>query len=108
MADVRENAMRVKVFGVRPYVVPEIRLRRRRCVATLVGMAYLLARGGANPRSRRRVLHASAVVMVSAGRGGRQGERCSAASYYTLPTSGPPVLASLVADHVAPGGLRVH
>jgi branched-chain amino acid transport system permease protein len=107
MAAVRENALRVQVFGVRPYVVRLIAFVTAGALATLVGMAYLLAHGGASPQVTTPSFTLSLLVMVVLGGAGARWGALLGGILYTLLDQRLAVLASSSRITSLPGVLRV-
>jgi branched-chain amino acid transport system permease protein len=107
MAAVRENALRVQVFGVRPYVVRLIAFVAAGALATLVGMAYLLAQGGANPQVTTPSFTLSLLVMVVLGGAGARWGALLGGILYTLLDQRLAVLASSSRITSLPALLRV-
>lgn len=67
MKAVRENDLRARVLGIRPYVVRLIAFTASGTLATLTGMAYLLLQGGANPQITTSTFTLTLLVMVVLG-----------------------------------------
>lgn len=67
MQAVRENELRVRVLGIRPYLVRLISFSIAGSLATLLGMAYLLVQGGANPQITTSSFTLTLLVMVVLG-----------------------------------------
>jgi branched-chain amino acid transport system permease protein len=107
MAAVRENAQRVQVLGVRPYVVRLIAFVMAGALATLVGMAYLLVQGGANPQVTTPSFTLSLLVMVVLGGAGARWGALLGGILYTLFDQRLAVLASSSLITSLPGVLRV-
>ncbi|HEV7863632.1 MAG TPA: branched-chain amino acid ABC transporter permease [Acidimicrobiia bacterium] len=107
MAAVRENALRVQVFGVRPYVVRLIAFVAAGALATLVGMAYLLVHGGASPQVTTPSFTLSLLVMVVLGGAGARWGALLGGILYTLLDQRLAVLASSSRITSLPGVLRV-
>jgi branched-chain amino acid transport system permease protein len=107
MAAVRENALRVQVFGVRPYVVRLIAFVAAGALATLVGMAYLLVQGGANPQVTTPSFTLSLLVMVVLGGAGVRWGALLGGILYTVLDQRLAVVASSSWITSLPGVLRV-
>jgi branched-chain amino acid transport system permease protein len=107
MAAVRENDLRVQVIGVSPYVVRLIAFVTAGCLATLVGMAYVLLQGGASPQVTTPAFTLSLLVMVVLGGAGACWGALLGGVLYTLLDQRLAVLASSSLVTSLPGVLRV-
>jgi branched-chain amino acid transport system permease protein len=107
MAAVRENALRVQVMGVRPYVVRLIAFVMAGSLATLVGMAYVLVQGGASPQVTTPSFTLSLLVMVVLGGVGATWGALLGGVLYILLDQRLAVLASSSLITSLPGVLRV-
>jgi branched-chain amino acid transport system permease protein len=67
MAAVRENELRVRVLGIRPYAVRLLAFTVSGTLATVAGMAYLLVLGGASPQVTTSSFTLTLLVMVVLG-----------------------------------------
>ena len=107
MAAVRENELRVRVMGLRPYTVRWIAFVVAGVLATLVGMGYLLLQNGASPQVTTPSFTLGLLVMVVLGGVGTRWGAVVGGVVYTLLDQRLTVLAS--SDSVAslPGVLRV-
>ena len=107
MVAVRENELRVRVLGVRPYVVRLVAFVASGTLATVVGMGYLLVQGGANPRVTTTSFTLSLLVMVVLGGLGSRWGALAGGVLYTLLDQRLGVLASSSTVTSLPGVLRV-
>lgn len=107
MVAVRENELRVRVLGVRPYVVRLVAFVASGTLATVVGMGYLLVQGGANPRITTTSFTLSLLVMVVLGGLGSRWGALAGGVLYTLLDQRLGVLASSATVTSLPGVLRV-
>jgi len=107
MTAVRENELRVQVLGVRPYVVRLTAFVVSGTLATLVGMAYLLLQGGANPQVTTTNFTLSLLVMVVLGGVGARWGALLGGILYTLLDQRLGVLASSSTVTSLPDVLRV-
>ena len=107
MAAVRENELRVRVMGIRPYTVRWIAFVAAGVLATVVGMGYLLLQNGASPQVTTPTFTLGLLVMVVLGGVGTRWGAVVGGVVYTLLDQRLTVLAS--SDSVAslPGVLRV-
>jgi branched-chain amino acid transport system permease protein len=107
MAAVRENELRVRVLGIRPYAVRLIAFTISGTLATLTGMAYLLVLGGASPQVTTSAFTLTLLVMVVLGGLGSRWGAMLGGVIYTLLNQRLGVLAS--SDHITalPAALRV-
>jgi branched-chain amino acid transport system permease protein len=107
MAAVRENELRVRVLGIRPYVVRLLAFSISGTLATLLGMVYLLVLGGASPRITTSSFTLTLLVMVVLGGLGSRWGAMLGGVLYTLADQRLGVLAS--SDHITtlPALLRV-
>ena len=107
MVAVRENELRVRVLGVRPYVVRLVAFVASGTLATVVGMGYLLVQGGANPRITTTSFTLSLLVMVVLGGLGSRWGALAGGVLYTLLDQRLGVLASSTTVTSLPDVLRV-
>lgn len=107
MVAVRENELRVRVLGVRPYVVRLVAFVASGTLATVVGMGYLLVEGGANPRITTTSFTLSLLVMVVLGGLGSRWGALTGGVLYTLLDQRLGVLASSATVTSLPPVLRV-
>ena len=107
MTAVRENELRVQVLGVRPYVVRLTAFVVSGTLATIVGMAYLLLQGGANPQITTTNFTLSLLVMVVLGGVGARWGALVGGVLYTLLDQRLGVLASSTTVTSLPDVLRV-
>jgi branched-chain amino acid transport system permease protein len=107
MVAVRENELRVRVLGVRPYVVRLVAFVASGTLATVVGMGYLLVEGGANPRITTTSFTLSLLVMVVLGGLGSRWGALTGGVIYTLLDQRLGVLASSATVTSLPPVLRV-
>jgi branched-chain amino acid transport system permease protein len=107
MVAVRENELRVRVLGVRPYVVRLVAFVASGTLATVVGMGYLLVEGGANPRITTTSFTLSLLVMVVLGGLGSRWGALAGGVLYTLLDQRLGVLASSATVTSLPPVLRV-
>lgn len=107
MVAVRENELRVRVLGVRPYVVRLVAFVASGTLATVVGMGYLLVQGGANPRITTTGFTLSLLVMVVLGGLGSRWGALAGGVIYTLLDQRLGVLASSTTVTSLPDVLRV-
>jgi len=107
MMAVRDNELRVRVLGIRPYVVRLISFTAAGALATLIGMAYLLVQGGANPQITTSSFTLTLLVMVVLGGLGSRWGAVVGGVTYTLLDQRLGVLAA--SEHVTtlPAPLRV-
>jgi branched-chain amino acid transport system permease protein len=107
MAAVRENELRVRVMGIRPYAVRWIAFVAAGALATLVGMGYLLLQNGASPQITTPSFTLALLVMVVLGGVGTRWGALIGGVVYTLLDQRLTVLASSDAVGSLPGVLRV-
>jgi branched-chain amino acid transport system permease protein len=107
MVAVRENELRVRVLGIRPYAVRLIAFVVSGTLATLCGMAYLLVLGGASPQVTTSAFTLTLLVMVVLGGLGSRWGAMLGGVIYTLLNQRLGVLAA--SDSIAdlPAPLRV-
>jgi branched-chain amino acid transport system permease protein len=107
MRAVRENELRARVLGVRPYLVRLLSFGVSGSLATLIGMAYLLVQGGANPQLTTSSFTLTLLVMVVLGGLGSRWGAMLGGVLYTLLDQRLGVLAA--SSHIAtlPAPLRV-
>ena len=67
MMAVRENELRVRVLGIRPFLVRLISFTAAGTLATLIGIVYLLVQGGASPQVTTSSFTLTLLVMVVLG-----------------------------------------
>lgn len=84
VAAVRENEMRIKVLGGRPYFVKLIAFAVAGTLATFVGIVFLLLQSGASHTSTGTDLTLSLLVMVVLGGVGKRWGAILGAVVYTL------------------------
>ncbi|TAM90542.1 MAG: branched-chain amino acid ABC transporter permease, partial [Jatrophihabitans sp.] len=107
MAAVRENELRVRVMGIRPYAVRWIAFVVAGVLATVVGMGYLLLQNGASPQVTTPNFTLGLLVMVVLGGVGTRWGAVIGGVAYTLLDQRLTVLASSHAVASLPGVLRV-
>ena len=101
VAAVRENEIRVKVLGGRPYLVKLIAFAAAGTLATFVGMVFLLLQSGASHTATATDFTLSLLVMVVLGGVGKRWGAILGAVVYTLldqrlvALANSPVIASL-------------
>lgn len=106
-AAVRENELRVRVVGGRPYAVKLLVFVLSATLATLVGMAYLLLQSGAVPRASSSDFTLTLLVMVVLGGVGSRWGAIVGAVVYTLLDQRLGALASSEAVEGLPAALRI-
>jgi branched-chain amino acid transport system permease protein len=107
MQAVRENELRVRVLGVRPYLVRLISFGVAGVLATLLGMAYLLVQGGANPQITTSSFTLTLLVMVVLGGLGSRWGAMLGGVLYTLLDQRLGVLAASAHIATLPAPLRI-
>jgi len=107
MAAVRENDLRVRVIGIRPYVVRLIAFVTGGALATVVGMGYLLALSGVGPQITTPGFTLSLLVMVVLGGAGARWGALLGGVVYTLLDQRLAVMASSPRITSLPGVLQV-
>lgn len=106
-AATRENELRVRVLGLRPYVVKLIMFVVAASLASLVGMAYLLLQSGAVPRSVSADFTITLLVMVVLGGVGSRWGAIIGGVFYTLLDQRLTTLANSEAIASLPAVLRI-
>ncbi|MDQ2836888.1 MAG: branched-chain amino acid ABC transporter permease [Actinomycetota bacterium] len=94
MLAVRDNELRVQALGIRPYLVRLMSFTASGCLATLIGMAYLLVQGGASPQITTSSFTLTLLVMVVLGGLGSRWGAMLGGVIYTLLDQRLAVLAS--------------
>jgi ABC-type branched-chain amino acid transport system, permease component len=107
MAAVRENELRVRVMGIRPYAVRLVAFVTAGALATLIGVGYVLLQGGANPQVTTPTFTLGLLVMVVLGGVGSRWGALVGGVVYTLLDQRLTVLASSSTVGGLPGALRV-
>jgi len=107
MLAVRENELRVRVLGIRPYLVRLVAFTAAGSLATVVGMAYLLVQGGANPQITTSSFTLTLLVMVILGGLGSRWGAMLGGMLYTLLNQRLGVLAASAGLTHLPAVLRV-
>jgi branched-chain amino acid transport system permease protein len=107
MAAVRENELRVRVLGIRPYAVRLLAFAVSGTLATVLGMVYLLVLGGAAPRVTTSSFTLTLLVMVVLGGLGSRWGALLGGVLYTLADERLGVLASSGSVGSLPAVLRV-
>jgi branched-chain amino acid transport system permease protein len=107
MAAVRENELRVRVIGIRPYLARWIAFVVAGSLATIVGMGYLLLEGGASPQITTPTFTLSLLVMVVLGGVGARWGALVGGVVYTLLDQRLTVLAASHDISTLPAVLRV-
>jgi len=107
MRAVRDNELRVRVLGIRPYLVRLISFGTAGTLATVAGMAYLLVQGGANPQLTTSGFTLTLLVMVVLGGLGSRWGAMLGGVLYTLLDQRLGVLAASSRIAGLPGPLRV-
>lgn len=107
MRAVRENELRVRVLGIRPYLVRLISFSIAGALATLLGMAYLLVQGGANPQITTSSFTLTLLVMVVLGGLGSRWGAMLGGVLYTLLDQRLGVLAASAHIATLPSALRI-
>ena len=107
MQAVRENELRVRVLGVRPYLVRLISFSVAGLLATVLGMAYLLVQGGANPQITTSSFTLTLLVMVVLGGLGSRWGAMLGGVLYTLLDQRLGVLAASPHIGSLPSPLRI-
>ncbi|KAB8189550.1 branched-chain amino acid ABC transporter permease [Nonomuraea phyllanthi] len=106
-AAVRENEVRVRIIGGRPYAVKLVVFVLAATLATLTGMAYLLLQSGASPATSSSDFTLTLLVMVVLGGVGSRWGAVVGAVVYTLLDQRLSALASSEAVAGLPAVLRV-
>ncbi|WP_125776794.1 branched-chain amino acid ABC transporter permease [Antribacter gilvus] len=106
-AAVRENELRVRVVGGRPYAVKLLVFVLAAGLATVVGMAYLLLQSGAVPRASSSEFTLTLLVMVVLGGVGSRWGAIVGAVLYTILDQRLGELAGSEAVEALPAVLRV-
>ncbi len=106
-AATRENEMRVRVLGGRPYAIKLLTFVIAATLATVVGMAYLLLQSGAVPRTSSADFTLALLVMVVLGGVGSRWGAIVGGVVYTLLDQRLGALASSEAIADLPTVLRV-
>ncbi|WP_055477671.1 branched-chain amino acid ABC transporter permease [Sphaerimonospora mesophila] len=106
-AAVRENEVRVRIIGGRPYAVKLVVFVLAATLATLTGMAYLLLQSGASPATSSAEFTLALLVMVVLGGVGSRWGAVVGAVVYTLLDQRLTALASSEAVAGLPAVLRV-
>ncbi|MGN7704575.1 branched-chain amino acid ABC transporter permease [Cellulosimicrobium sp. 22601] len=106
-AATRENEMRVRVIGGRPYLVKLLVFVLAATLATVVGMAYLLLQSGAVPRATSADFTLTLLVMVVLGGVGSRWGAIVGGVLYTVLDQRLGTLASSAAVADLPAVLRV-
>lgn len=83
-AAVRENELRVRVLGTRPFLVKHLALVTGSALAVLVGMLYLLLQSGATPRATSADFTLTILVIVVLGGVGSRWGAVVGGIVYTL------------------------
>ena len=107
MAAVRENELRVRVLGIRPYAVRLLAFAVSGTLATVTGMAYLLVLGGASPQVTTSAFTLTLLVMVVLGGLGSRWGAMLGGVIYTLASQRLGVLAASESVSGLPAVLRV-
>lgn len=107
VAAVRENEMRVRVLGGRPYLVKLIAFAVAGTLATITGMVFLLLQSGASPRSTATDFTLSLLVMVVLGGVGKRWGAIVGAVAYTVLDQRLAAVADSPAIDSLPAVLRV-
>jgi len=107
MMAVRENELRVRVLGVRPYLVRLIAFTVAGILATLLGMVFLLAQGGASPQVTTSGFTLTLLVMVVIGGLGSRWGAMLGGVIYTLLDQRLGVLAASRQVATLPSPLRI-
>ncbi len=107
MMAVRENELRVRVLGIRPFLVRLLAFTAAGTLASLIGIVYLLVQGGASPQVTTSGFTLTLLVMVVLGGLGSRWGAMLGGVVYTLLDQRLGVLAA--SRHVAtlPSPLRV-
>nr|WP_141881142.1 branched-chain amino acid ABC transporter permease [Homoserinimonas aerilata] len=106
-AAVRENELRVRVLGTRPFVVKHLALVVGSALAVLVGMLYLLLQSGATPRATSADFTLTILVIVVLGGVGSRWGAVVGGVVYTLLDQRLTALASSDAIQGLPEVLRI-
>lgn len=106
-AATRENEMRVRVIGGRPYLVKLLVFVLAATLATVVGMAYLLLQSGAVPRATSADFTLTLLVMVVLGGVGSRWGAIVGGVLYTILDQRLGTLASSATVADLPAVLRV-
>ncbi|WP_289025082.1 branched-chain amino acid ABC transporter permease [uncultured Cellulosimicrobium sp.] len=106
-AATRENEMRVRVIGGRPYLVKLLVFVLAATLATVVGMAHLLLQSGAVPRATSADFTLTLLVMVVLGGVGSRWGAIVGGVLYTILDQRLGTLASSAAVADLPAVLRV-
>ena len=106
-AAVRENELRVRVVGGRPYAIKLLVFVLSATLATVVGMAYLLLQSGAVPRASSTDFTLTLLVMVVLGGVGSRWGAVVGAVVYTMLDQRLTEVASSDAVAALPAVLRV-
>jgi branched-chain amino acid transport system permease protein len=103
----RENELRVRVIGLRPFIVKLITFVIASALAALVGMVYLLLQSGATPRSTSADFTLTILVIVVLGGVGSRWGAVVGGIVYTLLDQRLTALASSDAVANLPDVLRI-
>lgn len=106
-AAVRENELRVKVLGTRPFLVKHLALVIGSALAVLVGMLYLLLQSGATPRATSADFTLTILVIVVLGGVGSRWGAVVGGVVYTLLDQRLTALAGSDAINDLPAILRI-
>lgn len=106
-AATRENELRVRVIGLRPYVVKLVMFVVAATMASLVGMVYLLLQSGAVPGSVSADFTITLLVMVVLGGVGSRWGAIIGGVFYTLLSQRLTTLAQSEAISSLPAALRI-
>lgn len=106
-AAVRENELRVRVLGLRPFAVKLIAFVLASCLAALVGMGHLLLQSGATPRATSADFTLTLLVIVVLGGVGSRWGAVVGAVVYTLLDQRLTALAGSDAVAALPDVLRI-
>ncbi|MBX3098091.1 MAG: branched-chain amino acid ABC transporter permease [Salinibacterium sp.] len=107
VAATRENELRVRVIGVRPFVVKLITFVIASALAALVGMVYLLLQSGATPRATSADFTLTILVIVVLGGVGSRWGAVVGGIVYTLLDQRLTAFASSDAVAALPDVLRI-
>ncbi|MFZ2965247.1 MAG: branched-chain amino acid ABC transporter permease [Rhodoglobus sp.] len=106
-AAVRENELRVRVLGLRPFVVKLVAFVIASALAAIVGMVHLLLQSGAAPRSTTSDFTLTLLVIVVLGGVGSRWGAIVGAIVYTLLDQRLTALASAEWIQSLPAVLRI-
>jgi branched-chain amino acid transport system permease protein len=107
IAATRENEVRVRVLGGRPYLVKLLTFVVAGTLAIVAGMAYLLLQSGATPHASSTTLTLSLLVMVVLGGVGKRWGAVVGAIVYTMLDARLVALSNSPAIAGLPAVLRV-